>query len=108
MIATNAFGMGIDKSDVKTVIHYDLPDTLESFYQESGRAGRNGKASYSIVLKDDLDIENLKKRIKINFHNIEDIKKVFQSIVNIHQISIGYLSWKKLNCFHNIIFSKKS
>ena len=95
MIATNAFGMGIDKSDVKTVIHYDLPDTLESFYQESGRAGRNGKASYSIVLKDDLDIENLKKRIKINFPNIEDIKKVFQSIVNIHQISIGYYSDEK-------------
>jgi ATP-dependent DNA helicase RecQ len=103
MIATNAFGMGIDKSDVKTVIHYDLPDTLESFYQESGRAGRNGKASYSIVLKDDLDIENLKKRIKINFPNIEDIKKVFQSIVNIHQISIGYLSDEKFELDIDII-----
>ena len=103
MIATNAFGMGIDKSDVKTVIHYDLPDTLESFYQESGRAGRNGKASYSIVLKDDLDIENLKKRIKINFPNIEDIKKVFQSIVNIHQITIGYFSDEKFELDIDII-----
>jgi ATP-dependent DNA helicase RecQ len=107
MIATNAFGMGIDKSEVKTVIHYDLPDTLESFYQESGRAGRNGKASYSIVLKDDLDIENLKKRIKINFPNIEDIKKVFQSIVNIHQISIGYYSDEKFELDIDIISSNK-
>ena len=107
MIATNAFGMGIDKSDVKTVIHYDLPDTLESFYQESGRAGRNGKVSYSIVLKDDLDIENLKKRIKINFPNIEDIKKVFQSIVNIHQISIGYYSDEKFELDIDIISNNK-
>ena len=107
MIATNAFGMGIDKSDVKTVIHYDLPDTLESFYQESGRAGRNGKVSYSIVLKDDLDIENLKKRIKINFPNIEDIKKVFQSIVNIHQITIGYYSDEKFELDIDIISNNK-
>jgi ATP-dependent DNA helicase RecQ len=107
MIATNAFGMGIDKSEVKTVVHYDLPDTLESFYQESGRAGRNGKASYSIVLKDDLDIENLKKRIKINFPNIEDIKKVFQSIVNIHQISIGYYSDEKFELDIDIISNNK-
>jgi ATP-dependent DNA helicase RecQ len=103
MIATNAFGMGIDKPDVKTVIHFDLPDTLESFYQESGRAGRNGTASYSIVLKDDQDVDNLKKRIKINFPDIEDIKKVFQSIVNIHQISIGYYSDEKYELDIDII-----
>ena len=103
MIATNAFGMGIDKPDVKTVIHFDLPDTLEAFYQESGRAGRNGIASYSIILKDDQDIENLKKRIKINFPNIEDIKKVFQSIVNIHQITIGYFSDEKFELDIDII-----
>ena len=103
MIATNAFGMGIDKPDVKAVIHFDLPDTLEAFYQESGRAGRNGIASYSIILKDDQDIENLKKRIKINFPNIEDIKKVFQSIVNIHQITIGYFSDEKFELDIDII-----
>ncbi|MEK9619563.1 MAG: ATP-dependent DNA helicase RecQ [Flavobacteriales bacterium] len=103
MIATNAFGMGIDKPDVKTVIHFDLPDTLEAFYQESGRAGRNGIASYSIILKDDQDIENLKKRIKINFPNIEDIKRVFQSIVNIHQITIGYFSDEKFEIDIDII-----
>ena len=103
MIATNAFGMGIDKPDVKTVIHFDLPDTLEAFYQESGRAGRNGIDSYSIILKDDQDIENLKKRIKINFPNIEDIKKVFQSIVNIHQITIGYFSDEKFELDIDII-----
>lgn len=103
MIATNAFGMGIDKPDVKTVIHFDLPDTLEAFYQESGRAGRNGIDSYSIILKDDQDIENLKKRIKINFPNIEDIKRVFQSIVNIHQITIGYFSDEKFELDIDII-----
>jgi ATP-dependent DNA helicase RecQ len=103
MIATNAFGMGIDKPDVKTVIHFDLPETLESFYQESGRAGRNGKASFSIILKDDQDIENLKKRIKINFPDIKDVRKVFQSIVNIHQITIGYYSDEKFELDIDII-----
>ena len=103
MIATNAFGMGIDKPDVKTIIHFDLPETLESFYQESGRAGRNGKASFSIILKDDQDIENLKKRIKINFPDIEDVRKVFQSIVNIHQITIGYYSDEKFELDIDII-----
>ena len=103
MIATNAFGMGIDKPDVETVIHFDLPETLESFYQESGRAGRNGKASFSIILKDDQDIENLKKRIKINFPDIEDVRKVFQSIVNIHQITIGYYSDEKFELDIDII-----
>tara|TARA_B100000768_G_scaffold181461_1_gene204550 strand:+ start:1420 stop:3336 length:1917 start_codon:yes stop_codon:yes gene_type:complete len=103
IIATNAFGMGIDKPDVKSVIHYDLPDTLESFYQESGRAGRDGKAAYSIILKDDQDIGNLKKRIKINFPDVEDVKKVFQSIVNIHQISIGYYSDEKFELDIDVI-----
>ena len=107
MIATNAFGMGIDKPDVKTVIHFDLPETLESFYQESGRAGRNGKVSFSIILKDDQDIENLKKRIKINFPDIEDVRKVFQSIVNIHQITIGYYSDEKFELDIDIISNKK-
>ena len=77
------------------------PDLL--FYQESGRAGRNGKASFSIILKDDQDIENLKKRIKINFPDIEDVRKVFQSIVNIHQITIGYYSDEKFELDIDII-----
>lgn len=92
MIATNAFGMGIDKPDVRTVIHYELPETLESFYQESGRAGRDGDMSYSFILKNNKDIENLNSRININFPNIEAIKVVFQSIVNNLQIAVGYYS----------------
>ena len=64
MVATNAFGMGIDKSDVRTVIHFEISDTIESFYQESGRAGRDGKNSCSIILKSDDDVFKLEKRFQ--------------------------------------------
>ena len=92
MVATNAFGMGIDKSDVRTVIHFEISNTIESFYQESGRAGRDGKTSYSVILKSDDDFNRLNNRFINNYPDLEKIKNVFQCISNIHQIGIGYNS----------------
>jgi ATP-dependent DNA helicase RecQ len=86
MVCTNAFGMGIDKGDVRLVIHADMPDCLENYYQEAGRAGRDGKKSYALLLYNNQDIEELKKLPDTRFPTINTIRKVYQSLANYFQI----------------------
>jgi ATP-dependent DNA helicase RecQ len=89
MVATNAFGMGIDKNDVRLVIHNHLPFSLEAYFQEAGRAGRDRKLAYSILLYNDLDIHNLKKQINDNYPEIEIVRNVYQQIANFLGVAIG-------------------
>ena len=89
MVATNAFGIGIDKNDVRLVIHNHLPFSLEAYFQEAGRAGRDRKLAYSILLYNDLDIHNLKKQINDHYPEIEIVRNVYQQIANFLGIAIG-------------------
>lgn len=89
IVATNAFGMGIDKSDVRLVIHMDLPNSLEEYYQEAGRAGRDEKKSYAIVLWNKQDTINLKKRISDSFPSKKHILRVYECLANYYQVAAG-------------------
>ncbi|MDN4164296.1 ATP-dependent DNA helicase RecQ [Cytophagales bacterium LB-30] len=89
IVATNAFGMGIDKPDVRLVVHLDLPDSLEAYYQEAGRAGRDEKKAYAVVLYNQEDIDSLRSRLKQAHPTIEFIRKVYQSLANYYKIAVG-------------------
>ena len=89
MVCTSAFGMGIDKDDVRTVIHYDMPDCLENYYQEAGRAGRDGKKAYAVLLATSADITKARNLHETRFPAIEVIKNIYQSIANYLQLPVG-------------------
>jgi ATP-dependent DNA helicase RecQ len=89
MVCTSAFGMGIDKDDVRTVIHYEMPDCLENYYQEAGRAGRDGKKAYAVLLATKADITKARNLHETRFPAISIIKSIYQSLANYLQLPVG-------------------
>ena len=89
MVATNAFGMGIDKPDVRVVIHIDCPDSVEAYFQEAGRAGRDGLKAYAVLLYNDADHRKLEKRISDTFPEKDFIREVYEHLAFFYQVGVG-------------------
>jgi len=90
IVATNAFGMGIDKPDVRFVVHMDVPDSLEAYYQEAGRAGRDGKKAAAVLLFNQSDQIRLKKSVGENFPDVEYVRRVYHALGNYFQLAEGF------------------
>lgn len=89
MVATNAFGMGIDKPDVRFVIHYDLPESPEAYFQEAGRAGRDERQAYAVQLYQRSDVERLHSSLERDFPSLNYIRNVYRAVCNFYQIPVG-------------------
>ncbi len=89
MVATNAFGMGIDKADVRFVLHHDIPASIEAYFQEAGRAGRDGKAATAQLLYEPDDIQKLKENVALKYPPIETIKRIYNALGSHLQLAIG-------------------
>ena len=89
MVATNAFGMGIDKPDVRLVLHYDCPDSIEAYFQEAGRAGRDGQPAQAILLYNNSDNAKLQKRINDTYPAKDDIRQIYEHLAYYYQIATG-------------------
>jgi ATP-dependent DNA helicase RecQ len=90
IVSTNAFGMGIDKSDVRFVIHLEAPDSVEAYFQEAGRGGRDGKTAWSVLLYNNSDKIRLQKNVEKSFPEPDVIKRIYEAICNFYQLAVGF------------------